>query len=269
MALDDGSQLNRWLPHAPTALRQLPWPGDEASPGDQARGPAAQHPDTPAPAAARSRYSNPGKPSKSWSPLPAPCGWTPSGAELESLASAALQRAWPAARNSIGPIACRSRPRCCQPLRGPAGARNGWPNCTSWPRAESESRFAAQIVLGIGRLAVTLYQPGALLRQAFSGFLAAAVAASGLVVGGWKTAAAMAAAVVSVLSTAMWVLRSDDRTRRLAQLICALRDAPRKDPDLRSETSSPGTGTEPLKHARPIGSTTVNPDSSYQAEPPG
>ena len=186
--------------------------------------------------------------------------------ELENLASAALQRHGQRSRTASAQLLAVTAALL------PASARARWRE--EWlaelhvlATRRGRITFAAQIVLGMAR-----GHPVPAGRSPQAGIQRIPCRGSRrkrTLVGGWKTAAAMAAAVVSVLSTAMWVLHSDDRTRRLAQLICALRDAPRKDPDLRSETSSPGTGTEPLKHARPIGSTTVNPDSSYQAEPPG
>jgi HD domain len=168
--------------------------------------------------------------------------------ELETLAVATLQRHGQRTRTASGRLLAATAALL------PASARARWRE--EWlaelhvlATRRERITFAAQIVLGIGRLAVTLNQPGALLRQAFSAVLTAAVAASGLVVGGWKTAAAMAAAAASVLSAVMWVLGSDDRTRRLAQLICALRTAPPEDPH--SQASRSGTRTEPRSNSRP------------------
>jgi hypothetical protein len=71
--------------------------------------------------------------------------------------------------------------------------------------------------------AVTLYQPAAAVRRAFGAVLTAAVAASGLVAGGWRAALALAATVLAVLAAVLWILHSHDRTQRLADLIRALR----------------------------------------------
>jgi hypothetical protein len=75
-------------------------------------------------------------------------------------------------------------------------------------------------------MAVTLYQPAVGLIRACSAVFAVAATASGLVMGGWRAAMAVAAAVLAVLATLMWILRSDDRTERFARLICALRNTP-------------------------------------------
>jgi hypothetical protein len=150
--------------------------------------------------------------------------------ELENLASTTLQRHGHRPGTASGHLLAATATLL------PASARARWRE--EWlgelhvlSTRRERVTFAAQIVLGIGRLAITLYQPAAVLRRACSTVLAAAVTASGLVMGGWKTAAAMAAAVVAVLTTSIWVLHSDDRTRRLTQLICALRNTPRKHPE--------------------------------------
>jgi hypothetical protein len=159
--------------------------------------------------------------------------------ELEILASATLQR------HGQRPQTASGRLLTATAALLPASARARWRE--EWlaelhvlATRRERITFAAQIVLGIGRLAVTLYQPGALLRQAFSAVLTAVVAASGLVVGGWKAAAAMAAAVAPILSAAVWILHSDDRTRRLCQLVCALRGVDHQNPDPRFRTPESG-----------------------------
>lgn len=146
------------------------------------------------------------------------------GAELESLAAATLRRGG----NHPGGAPGRLLAATAGLL--PPEARARWR--AEWlaelqvlPTRRERVRFAAEIVLGMGRLAVTLYRPAAAVRQAFGAVLTAAVAASGLVVGGWRSAAAVAATVVAVLGAVLWILRSDDRTRRLAELIRAVRGA--------------------------------------------
>ena len=150
--------------------------------------------------------------------------------ELENLASTTLQR------HSHRPGTASGHLLAATATLLPTSARARWRE--EWlgelhtlSTRRDRVTFAAQIVLGIGRLAITLYQPAAILRRACSTILAAAVAASGLAIGGWKTVAATAAAVVAILTTSIWVLHSDDRTRRLTQLICALRNTPRKHPE--------------------------------------
>jgi hypothetical protein len=83
--------------------------------------------------------------------------------------------------------------------------------------------FAAQIVLGIARLAATLYRPAVSRMRAYRAVAAAAATASELIMGGWRTVAALITAVLAALAALVWVLHSDDRTRRLARLIHALR----------------------------------------------
>ena len=133
-------------------------------------------------------------------PLARTLGMHDIGAELESLASATLQRG----RHRPGAASGHVLAAIAALL--PASARARWRE--EWlgelhelATRRERVRFAVQIAAGIGRLAVTLYQPGALLRQAFSAILTAAVAASGLVVGGWRTTTAMAAAAVAVLGS--------------------------------------------------------------------
>ena len=158
-------------------------------------------------------------------PLARALGMETIGAELESLASATLRRRWPAAGTTSGRVLAVTAALL------PPGTRDRWRE--EWQgemqvlqTRRERVRFAIQIVLGIGRLAATLYQPAAAARQAFSAVLTAAVAASGLVAGGWRAAVAAAAAVIAILGAAMWVLRSDDRTRRLAELLRVLHGAP-------------------------------------------
>ncbi len=172
-------------------------------------------------------------------PLARTLGMDAIGAELESLASATLRRARQRPGTASGQLLAATTALL------PAGTRARWRE--EWlaelqvlPTRRERVRFAVQIVAGIGRLAITLYQPGALLRQVFSMVLTAAVAASGLVAGGWRTAMAMTAAAVAVLGTVTWVLRSDDRTRRLTELIQAVRAAPASQARPGPRESDPG-----------------------------
>ena len=158
-------------------------------------------------------------------PLARALGMDAIGAEIESLASATLQRAAQRPGTAAGHLLAATT--ALLPAESRARWREEWlAELQVLPTRRERARFAVQIVAGIGRLAVTLYQPGALLRQVFSAVLTAAVAVSGLVAGGWRTAMAMAAAAAAVLGTLTWVLRSDDRTRRLTELIHAVRAAP-------------------------------------------
>ena len=172
-------------------------------------------------------------------PLARTLGMDAIGAELESLASAMLRRARQRPGTASGHLLAATTALL------PAGTRARWRE--EWlaelqvlPTRRERVRFAVQIVAGIGRLAITLYQPGALLRQVFSMILTTAVAASGLVAGGWRTAMALTAAAVAVLGTVTWVLRSDDRTRRLKELIQAVRAAPASQARPGPRESDPG-----------------------------
>lgn len=153
-------------------------------------------------------------------PLARALGMDSIGAELESRATATLRR------RPGGAASGHLLTAAAAVL--PAEARDRWR--AEWlaelqvlPTRRERATFAVQIVLGIGRMATTLYQPAAAARRAFGIVLTAAVAASGLVVGGWRVAVALAAGVLAVLAALLWVLRSDDRTRRLAELIRAAR----------------------------------------------
>lgn len=131
-------------------------------------------------------------------PLARTLGMDAIGAELESLASATLQRAAQRPGTASGHLLAATT--ALLPAESRARWREEWlADLQVLPTRRERARFAVQIVAGIGRLAVTLYQPGALLRQVFGAVLTAAVAASGLVAGGWRTA--MAAAAAAVLGT--------------------------------------------------------------------
>jgi len=88
--------------------------------------------------------------------------------------------------------------------------------------------FVTQVFVGMGRLAVTLYRPAAVLRRAYSALFAAVVTVGGLFMGGWRAAVAAAAAIAAILAVLMWVLRSEERTDQLARLIGAFRGPPGK-----------------------------------------
>jgi hypothetical protein len=153
-------------------------------------------------------------------PLAHALGMNSLGAELESLAAATL-RGRPGGTASGRLLAAAA---VLLPPQERARWRAEWlAELDVLPSRRERIRFAVQITLGIGRLATTLYQPAAAARQAFGVVLTAAAAASGLVVGGWRAALALAATVLTVLAAVLWVLRSDDRTRRLAELIRAAR----------------------------------------------
>jgi GTP pyrophosphokinase len=153
-------------------------------------------------------------------------------AELECLATATLRR------HGERPGSMSGRLLAAASAVLPASARDRWRE--EWlgelhrlPTRRERVTFALQIITGVGRLAITLYQPGAILRRALSTVLAAAATASGLALGGWKAAAAAAAAATAVLGTLIWILRSDDRTGCLIQLIHALRSTPPRAPSSR------------------------------------
>lgn len=144
------------------------------------------------------------------------------GSELESLACTTLKR------HGRRPGAASGRLLAATAALLPASARARWRE--EWlaelhvlSTRRERLFFAIQIMGGVGRLAVTLYQPAKAVKGACSAILAAVVTASGLVLSGWKTTVVIAAAVVAILTAMLWVLNSDDRTSRLVQLIRALR----------------------------------------------
>ncbi len=153
-------------------------------------------------------------------PLARSLGMDSIGAELESRATATLkQRPGGTASGQLLAAAAVVLPRAAR-----ARWRAEWlAELHYLPTRRQRAMFAVQIVLGVGRLAATLYQPAAAVRQAFGVVLTAAAAASGLVAGGWRAAVALAATVLAVLAAVLWVLGSDDRSRRLAELIRAVR----------------------------------------------
>ncbi len=145
--------------------------------------------------------------------------------ELEDLASATLRRYGQGSRTASGRLLAATAALL------PASARDRWREEWLGELHVLRSRrervtFAVQVVLGVGRMAVALYQPAAGLMRACSAVFAAAATASGLIMGGWRAAVAVAATVLALLATLMWILRSDDRTERLARLICAVRNTP-------------------------------------------
>jgi HD domain len=145
--------------------------------------------------------------------------------ELENLASTTLQRHGQRPGTASGHVLAATTALL------PASARARWRDewlgelHTLTSRRE-RAAFAVQTLLGVGRLTVTLYQPEAVLKRAFRAIFAAGVTASGLFLGGWRAVAAVTATVIAVLAAITWVLRSDDRTRRFAQLITAFRNGP-------------------------------------------
>jgi HD domain len=153
-------------------------------------------------------------------PLARTLGMDSIGAELKSRAAATLkQRPGGSASSHVLTAAAVVLPRAAR-----ARWRAEWlAELHYLPTRRERATFAVQIVLGVGRLATTLYQPAAAVRQAFGVVLTTAAAASGLVAGGWRAAVALAATVLAVLAGLLWVLGSDHRTRRLAELIRAAR----------------------------------------------
>lgn len=153
-------------------------------------------------------------------PLARALGMDSVGAELESRAAATLRRR----PGGTGAGRLLSAAAAVLPPEARARWRAEWlAELQVLPTRRERLTFAVQIVLGIGRMATALYQPAAAVRRAFGVVLTAAAAASGLVVGGWRAAVALAATVIAVLAALLWVLGSDDRTRRLAELIRAAR----------------------------------------------
>jgi hypothetical protein len=146
--------------------------------------------------------------------------------ELERLASATLQRRGQRPGTASGHLLAFASGLL------PATARARWRE--EWlgelhvlvTRRERVA-FAGQIALGIGRLAVTLYQPEVIIKRLCRAIFAADVTASGLVIGGWKAVAILTSAVIAADVSTAWILHSDDRTRRLTQLISATKSTPR------------------------------------------
>jgi len=152
-------------------------------------------------------------------PLARALGMDSIGAELESRAAATLRKRPGSASGGLLTVAA-----ALLPPEARARWRAEWlAELHILPTRREQLKFAVQIVLGIGRLAVTLYRPAAAVRRAFGAVLTAAVAASGLVVGGWRAALAVAATVLAVLAAVLWILHSEDRTQRLAALIRTVR----------------------------------------------
>lgn len=152
-------------------------------------------------------------------PLARALGMDSIGAELESRAAATLRKRPGSASGGLLTIAA-----ALLPPEARARWRAEWlAELQVLPTRREQLRFAVQIVLGIGRLAATLYQPASAVRRAFGAVLTAATAASGLVAGGWRAALALAATVLAVLAAVLWILHSHDRTQRLADLIRAIR----------------------------------------------
>ena len=166
-------------------------------------------------------------------------------AELEDLASGALRR------HGRRPGTASGRLLTASAALLPAGTRARWRD--EWlaelhtlPTRRERLIFAAQVATGIGRLALTLYQPAGALKKFGSAVLATAVTASTLTVGGWKAAAALVAAAIAVLAAVMWILHSDDRTARLTRLISAIRNP--QHPDPAPKLQDQGTGHSGQAH---------------------
>jgi HD domain len=158
-------------------------------------------------------------------PVASALGMDAISSELQNLASATLRRHGQRPGTASGHLLAATA--ALLPAQARARWRDEWlGELHKLPTRRERLAFAMQIVLGIGRLAVTLYRPGAALKRVSSAILATAAAASSLVMGGWKAAVMIAAAILASLVVLMWILRSDDRTRRLAQLIHALRNTP-------------------------------------------
>jgi hypothetical protein len=90
--------------------------------------------------------------------------------------------------------------------------------------------FAAQVVLGIGRLAVTPVPASRCPQARIQHRAHCRGHRHRLVIGCWKAATALAIAVLATLAGLIWILRSHDRTKRLARLISALRSTPPRAP---------------------------------------
>jgi hypothetical protein len=156
------------------------------------------------------------------------------GLELESLASATLRRRHKRPGTASGHLLAATA--AFLPAASRARWREEWlAELHTLPTRRARIVFAAQVAFGIGQLAVTLYQPASAFKRICGAVLATLATASTFTLGGWKAAAAFAAAALAVLATLVWVLRSDDRTARLAKLISALRGTAHADPIRRDQ----------------------------------
>jgi len=149
--------------------------------------------------------------------------------ELEERASATLHRYGYRPRKASGRLLAASTAVLPPAVR--ARWREEWlAELNTLPTRHQRLIFAAQVLLGIGRLAIALYQPGSTLKRISGAIVTGAVTAGTLAAGGWKTATVLMATILAVLATTMWVLHSDDRTTRLARLIHALQGRSHSDP---------------------------------------
>jgi hypothetical protein len=165
--------------------------------------------------------------------------------ELEDLASGALRRHGRRPGTASGSLL--SATAALLPATARARWREEWLaelHTLATPR--DRITFAAQVILGIGRLALTLYQPTSALKKLGSAVLATAITASTLTVGGWKATAALVATTIAVLTAVMWILHSEDRTTRLARLINAIQNPQHSDPA--PSTQDPETSPSDQAH---------------------
>jgi hypothetical protein len=149
--------------------------------------------------------------------------------ELEDLASATLQRHHQRPSTASGRMLAATT--ALLPASARARRREEWlAELHVLPARRERVTFAAQIMLGTGRLAMTLHQPHPSSRRSCRTALATVASASGLVPASWKTAAVIVTAAAAVLAAFVRILRSDDRTRRLARLIRAIRNTSTRAP---------------------------------------
>jgi GTP pyrophosphokinase len=142
--------------------------------------------------------------------------------ELEQLATATLRR------HGQLPAGAAGRLLALTVALLPADVRARWRE--EWlgelsvlgPRRE-RVRYAAGMMLGTGQMIAALYRPASALKQVLTVVVTAAIPVGGLFAGGWKAITAMAALVLPILATTIWILGSEERTNRLIRLIRSLR----------------------------------------------
>jgi hypothetical protein len=145
--------------------------------------------------------------------------------ELEQLAATTLRRHGQRPEGASGRVLALSA--VVLPASSRARWREEWlAELSTLPTRRKRARYVAGILLGMGKMAAAVYRPATALKHAISVVAVAVIPTSGLILGGWQEVAAVAVTVLSVLAAITWILRSDERTSRLAHLIRSFRNPP-------------------------------------------